>query len=221
MARTFVPTMYPLVDPKTGLITSQWRRFQEGVGTAITPGGSGEVLTSNGTALVWQKLVNANVDAAAAIVYSKLNLALSIVNADVAVAAAIAWSKVSKVGSVHSDITDLASGTYTPTLFNTTNLDGSTAYPCQYLRVGATVTISGKVDVNPTAGGNTVLGISLPIGSDFGAVEDCGGVAFAPGIAGQGAAILADAANNRATMQWIAVDVTNQAMHFTFSYQVI
>jgi hypothetical protein len=40
------------------------------------------------------KIVNANVDASAAIEYSKLNLATSIVNADVAAAAAIARSKI-------------------------------------------------------------------------------------------------------------------------------
>ena len=61
----------------------------------------------------------------------------------------------------------------------------------------------------------------LPIASNLGATKDCAGVAFASGIAGQGAAILGDAANDRAQMQWIAGDVTNQAMYFTFTYQII
>lgn len=103
MARQFVPTDYPLVDLETGKITSQWRRYQQDVATAITPGGSGEVLTSNGSATVWQKLVNANISAAAAIAYSKLALALSIVDGDIAGAAAIAWTKISKVGAVLAD----------------------------------------------------------------------------------------------------------------------
>lgn len=127
-AHTFVPTLAPLVnvveqkDPVTGetqlvgFVTQPWRRFQEGVGAAITPGGVGEVLTSNGTSFVWQKLVNANVAVAAAIAYTKLNLALSILDADIAVAAAIAWSKVSKAGSSLADLatrsaSDLTSGT--------------------------------------------------------------------------------------------------------------
>lgn len=115
-----------------------------------------------------------------------------------------------------------SSGTYTPTLTNVANLDASTAYQCQYLRVGSTVTVSGKVDADPTApAASTQLGISLPIASNFGAVEDCAGTAFASGIAGQGAAIIGDAGNNRAQMQWVAGDVTNQAMFFSFSYQVI
>lgn len=116
----------------------------------------------------------------------------------------------------------LAAGTYTPTLTNVANLDGSTAYECQYLRVGATVTVSGRVDVDPTTTtATTQLGISLPVASNFGNNQDCAGVAFAPGIAGMGAAIIGDATNDRAQMEWKATDVTNQGMWFTFSYQVI
>lgn len=114
------------------------------------------------------------------------------------------------------------SGTYTPTLTNVANLAASTAYQCQYMRVGNVVTVSGKVDVDPTlATTSTQLGISLPIASNFGAAEDCAGVAFASGIAAQGAAILADTTNDRAQMQWISGDITNQPMYFTFTYEVI
>jgi hypothetical protein len=61
-------------------------------------------------------LLNAQIDAAAAIAYSKLNLAGSIVNADVHAAAAIAWSKIDKAGSSLADLAtrsaaDLSSGT--------------------------------------------------------------------------------------------------------------
>lgn len=115
----------------------------------------------------------------------------------------------------------LVSGTYTPTLTNTTNITASTAYQCQYLRLGNTVTVSGKVDVDPTIAGQVVLGVSLPIASNIGAVEDLGGVASAIAVAGQSAGIYGDAANNRATVEWIAVDTANRAMFFTFSYQVI
>lgn len=118
--------------------------------------------------------------------------------------------------------TGLAAGTYTPTLTNVANLAASTAYECQYLRVGNTVTVSGKVDIDPTlAATSTQLGISLPVASNIGAAEDCSGVAFASGIAGQGAAILGDAANDRAQLQYVSADVSNQAMFFTFTYQVI
>lgn len=121
-----------------------------------------------------------------------------------------------------SAITAIVAGTYTPTLTNVANLDGSTAFECQYLRIGSTVVVSGKVSVDPTlAATSTQLGISLPIASNFGAQEDCSGCAFASGVAGQGAAILGDSTNDRAQMQWVASDLTNQPMYFTFTYQVI
>jgi hypothetical protein len=84
----------------------------------------------------------------------------------------------------------IASSTWTPTLTNTTNLDASTAYQGQYIRFGNTVTCSGKVDVDPTAAAATVLGISLPIVSNFGATEDCAGTAVNP-AAQESAAIVA------------------------------
>lgn len=135
-------------------------------------------------------------------------------------------AKLDVAGSLRCDSisndTGLAAGTYTPTLTNVANLDASTAYECQYIRVGNTVTVSGKVDVDPTVTvTSTQLGISLPISSNIGATEDLAGTAFAPTIAGQGAAILGDATNDRAQMQWISGDVTNQPMYFTFTYQVI
>lgn len=115
---------------------------------------------------------------------------------------------------------ELASGTYTPTLTNVANLDASTAFACQYTRVGNVVTVSGKVSVDPTAGAATQLGISLPIASDVSANEKVAGTSNASAIAGQSAAVLGDATNNRAQMEWIASDVTNQPMYFSFTYSI-
>ena len=112
-------------------------------------------------------------------------------------------------------------GTYTPTLTNTTNLAASTAYQCQYLRVGATVTVSGRVDIDPTALGQIVLGISLPVASNFGAVEDCAGVGAPYNSSTRAFGIYADTANDRATMEAIVADIANYGVYFTFTYQVI
>lgn len=115
-----------------------------------------------------------------------------------------------------------SNGTYTPTLTLVNNLSTATTYECQYLRVGNTVNVGGKVDIDPIlVATSTQLGISLPIASDFGANEDCGGSAFASGIAGQGAAIRGDATNNRAELIYISSDITNQSMYFNFTYQII
>lgn len=115
-----------------------------------------------------------------------------------------------------------SNGRYTPTLTNVANLDGSTAYQCQWMRVGNIVSVSGKVDLNPTSATTaTQLGISLPVVSNLGTVEDCSGVAFASGIAAQGAAILGDTTNNRAQLEFISSDLSNQPMYFIFQYEVI
>lgn len=111
---------------------------------------------------------------------------------------------------------------WTPTLSNVANLDGSTAFECLYIRLSSIVVVAGRVSVNPTAPATpTTLGISLPVASNFGAVEDAAGVAFAFAIAGQGAAIEADVANDRLLMKWMAGDVTDQPMSFIAGYEVI
>lgn len=116
---------------------------------------------------------------------------------------------------------EVVSGTYTPTLTEVANLDASTAYECQYMRVGNVVTVSGAVDVDPTTTSTTTkLGISLPVASNFANSLDCGGVGHAVLFA-EGAAIYADGTNDRAEMQWLAGDVTDHAVFFTFTYQVI
>lgn len=113
------------------------------------------------------------------------------------------------------------SSTYTPTLTNVANVAASTAYECQYLRVGSMVHVTGKVDVDPTTTATlTQVGISLPVASNLGAAEDLAGVGWFPGI-GQGAALLGDATNNRAELNYICGDVTNQSAYFSFSYAVI
>lgn len=119
-------------------------------------------------------------------------------------------------------VTGAISGTYTPTLTTVANLATATTYSCQFMRVENMVTVSGRVDVDPTLTATaTSLGISLPIVSDFSVPQDCGGIACSPGIAGQVMAILGDATNNRATMAWIAGDITNQTTYFNFTYRVI
>lgn len=130
-------------------------------------------------------------------------------------------STLSTVASIAP--TDISgSGTYTPTLTIVANLNAVTAYACQYCRVGDMVIVSGKCDVNPDiTATSTQLGISLPVASNFATAQQCGGTAFSPTIAAQGAGILADTVNDRAQMQWVAGDVSNQPMTFLFAYRVI
>lgn len=117
-------------------------------------------------------------------------------------------------------------GTYTPTLTNTTNIDASTAYVCQYLRVGNVVTVSGRVDVDSTAaaGTSSVMGMSLPIASDFASATNCGGTGGhdqSVFTAVELMTIQADATNNRALCIWSSQSTANHPIYFSFTYQVI
>lgn len=116
---------------------------------------------------------------------------------------------------------NLGAGTYTPTLTGVANVGASGALACQYMRVRDVVTVSGRLTLDPTAAVATQLGISLPVASNLANAEECAGTAVAPGIAGQCAAIVGDATNNRAELQYVAADLTNQAWSFTFTYRVI
>lgn len=116
----------------------------------------------------------------------------------------------------------LAQGTYTPTLSNTTNVAASTAYVTGYHRVGNSVTVYGKVDIDVTlaASAATELGISLPVASNFAAEEDAGGSAVSDSIASLSARIKADATNDRVSIVFKAISLTNDSYNFEFSYQV-
>jgi len=120
-----------------------------------------------------------------------------------------------------ADLPNVTSGTYTPTLAAVTNIDTLTLYTCQYLRVGSIVTVSGRLDADATTGGVARVGISLPIASAFANAHECCGTAFTSEVAGQGAAIFADSTNDRAQMEWIAVDTADRPMFFVFQYQII
>lgn len=60
----------------------------------------------------------------------------------------------------------IASGTYTPTLSNVFNVASSTAFSCQWVRVGNVVTVSGRVDFSVTTILiDTALNLTIPIAS--------------------------------------------------------
>jgi hypothetical protein len=118
----------------------------------------------------------------------------------------------------------LASGRYTPTLTNTTNVAASTAYSSHYLRVGDEVVVQGSLDIDPTAGAGaaTVLGISLPIASNLGASIDLSGsAASTTATVDTNMTLSGDTANDRASLAYSATDATNHNIKFQFTYQVI
>jgi hypothetical protein len=115
----------------------------------------------------------------------------------------------------------IMAGAYTPTLTGVVNVAASGAYSTIYYRVGNMVTVSGLLDLDPTASATyTRLGISLPVASNLVATQNCCGVAGSgtQGVAGQ---IVADITNDRAELQVLPNTDANHGYSFTFTYQVI
>lgn len=114
----------------------------------------------------------------------------------------------------------LAYGIYTPTLFNTTNIGASTTFEARYQRIGNVVFVEGifAADATAAAGTVTVLGVSLPIPSNFAAPDDCGGSAT---LTSSPCVVQADATNDRAQIVWLSATTANASGGFSFSYEII
>jgi hypothetical protein len=118
-------------------------------------------------------------------------------------------------------VAGIASGTYTPTLTNTTNIAASTLNGTfDYIRVGSQVTVAGCVSVDPTAAGNTVLSLSLPFASNFTGAFECNGTASSQAT-NTAANIASSGATDLAIMTFQATDVSNQTFRLTFTYRIL
>ncbi len=205
------PNSVAMFDPNTGSINALWQNF------FLSLGNLGQFAPLD--AQYWLSTSNA-------ILTNERNIG-ALATGYLKIVTTIGVAVPSTTTTIPStDITGLpvfASSTYTPTLTSVANVAASTAYACQYLRVGATVTVSGKLDLDPTGATTlTQLGISLPIASSLAAAEQCGGTAVAPAVAGYCAAILADATNDRAELNFTtAADVANRSWWFSFTYTVL
>lgn len=116
----------------------------------------------------------------------------------------------------------LSTGTYSPTLQNISNITTSSATQCRWVRVDDMVTVNGSVTLTPTQNNqSTKLGISLPVASNIGAIQDVAGTAQTTALQGQGAAIYGDAANDRAILEFLSNGSVVRTLYFTFIYQII
>lgn len=112
-------------------------------------------------------------------------------------------------------------GTYTPTLTNVLNATASTAYLCNYSRVGDYVTVSGSVDVDITLSGNTTrISMTLPIASNFGSYLDASGTGVCAAT-GECAGIYGDSTNDYVVLDFLSSTTSNNTFYFTFGYSVI
>ncbi len=116
-----------------------------------------------------------------------------------------------------------AHGTYTPTVTGTANVDTVTTQVHQYLRVGNTVTVSGRSNVDPTAAASTftTFTISLPIASNFTATGQCAGAGAAAQTPQSPALISGDTTNDVAVFGFNSSGTTSVSAFYTFTYLVL
>lgn len=121
-------------------------------------------------------------------------------------------------------LSDLAAGTYTPTVTNVTNSGTPSADVCKYSRVGNIVTVSGRISVTPAGAGSTSWRMSLPVASTFTGNADAMGTLVsnnASTMDGSGyvAAFLGSGANTiQMDMNCLSASLT--LVSFTVQYEV-
>jgi hypothetical protein len=114
----------------------------------------------------------------------------------------------------------VTSGTYTPTLSAGSNLDSSFAYLARWERNGDNVTVSGQLDLDPTATGYTLLKLSLPIPSNLTGAGELTGIASTRGANSVAGSVSADATNDLALLEMTFTATTLQGVMYSFTYKV-
>ncbi len=115
---------------------------------------------------------------------------------------------------------NVASGHYTPTLFNTANVASSTAVQSNYVLIGDICIVFGVFVIDPTsAGAVTTMGMSLPVASAL-AGNDVGGAAGAATFM-EAWGIGVDAVNDRVIFNTVAATASAHNVYFIFGYLVV
>lgn len=129
--------------------------------------------------------------------------------------------KVETSGQEHTAF----SGIYIPEISAPINIDTAsitTVTQSQYMRVGNTVTVSGRFIAKPFLTATaTSFEISLPIASNIGAIEEVAGTAVSGLIYGLVAAIVGSVSNNTALIRWISSDIDSGPYAYHFTYYII
>lgn len=120
---------------------------------------------------------------------------------------------------------NIFSGTYTPSQVSTnTNVDSVTFAACQYMRVGNVVTVSGQITIDATtASADTIVRMSLPIPSAFGASAQLGGVgsSFTSPYATNNLTFIADTVNSCVQIRLRPSVNTALIYNFSFTYRIV
>ena len=113
------------------------------------------------------------------------------------------------------------SGTYTPTLSRLHNLDSATPEPWQYMRVGDVVTVSGTVDVSPTAAANTPTSFEfdLPVNSELPNQGELAGTLWGTENAIYGGGIIEEDINT-GSVGWLSQSTNGSYIRLHFTYLI-
>jgi hypothetical protein len=115
------------------------------------------------------------------------------------------------------------SATYTPTGTGVANVSSITPAKAQYMRVARVVTISGTVDVSPTAATTTTtFRLSLGVASSLAALSDlAGAAAFIAGSAHGAVVVYADTTNDAAFFSFTSANLLTHSITYSFTYEVL
>jgi hypothetical protein len=107
--------------------------------------------------------------------------------------------------------------TYTPTRTLGTNAAAATVYDVYYKENFDDVELWGRIDIDPTATGATIVYLTIPIASNFTYLLDAVGGINCDSV-NQHGAIYADTTNDRLQIQYVATSTANAAFFFHAKY---
>lgn len=111
------------------------------------------------------------------------------------------------------------SGSYTPVASSIQNVSIATPYVWQWLRVGDTVHVTGRLDVTPLSiGVICIVEFTLPILTDIQSISNLAGAGAS--INSQAGSIYGDPSTERGRFGYKSADLNLQGMCLTFSYTV-
>lgn len=131
--------------------------------------------------------------------------------------------------NIHNNANGLAgasyigSSTFTPSGTGMSNVSTITPAKAQLMRVGNVVTVSGTVDVGPTAGAaTTTFRLTLGVASNLAALSDlAGSAAFIAGSTHGPVIVYADTANDQAFFSFTSASTSTHSITYQFTYEVL
>lgn len=112
-------------------------------------------------------------------------------------------------------------GTYTPTATPLVNIDSVSTFECQYMRVGSVVTVSGRVDFDPSASGVAIrFSLTLPVAATFTSASQASGVCTSDSSGTAQQTVSISASGSTVYFEGRSTVSTSVPHFFTFTYRI-